>query len=194
MHYQPLWKMSDQWSITLPSLTPGHLLRKSFQACSAGWNGLFCQKRWKIKSDENGCTPKIYRQNISLTIFNSDIFVESSFLYAGWGGQGNGATCGNSQAKYRWSTILMVVLRFGISLQLARSMMPRPGFFRSGVIWSCTTMGKCLHWKTGWRVLRWLRWRLRCIPSDEWSKSGLSATSWHRTIHQNYDKLKRWQK
>ena len=70
----------------------------------------------KIKGDENGSTPKNYRSNISLTIFKSAVSVESSFLYAGWRGQRNGATCGNSQAKYRWSSTLMVVLRYDISL------------------------------------------------------------------------------
>ena len=62
----------------------------------------------KIKGDGNGSTAKIYHSNISLTFFNSTVTVESSFLYAGW----RGATCGNSQAKYRWSSTLMVVLRF----------------------------------------------------------------------------------
>ena len=61
-----------------------------------------------IKGDDHG---SIYRSNISLTIFNSAVSVESSFLYAGWRGQRNGATCNNSQAKYRWSNTLMVVLR-----------------------------------------------------------------------------------
>ena len=70
----------------------------------------------KIKGDDHGSTSKIYRSNISLTIFNSAVSVESSFRYAGWRGQKNGATCGNSQAKYRWLSTLMVVLRYDISL------------------------------------------------------------------------------
>ena len=37
----------------------------------------------KIKGDNNGSTPKIYRSKITLTIFNSAVSVESSFLYAG---------------------------------------------------------------------------------------------------------------
>ena len=70
----------------------------------------------KIMGEENGSTPEIYSLNISLTIFNNAVSVESSFLYVGWRGQRNAATCGNSQAKYRWSSTLMVVLRFDISL------------------------------------------------------------------------------
>ena len=70
----------------------------------------------KIKGGDHGSTPKIYRSNRSLTIFNSAVSVESSFLHTGWRGKTNGATCGNSQAKYRWSSILIVVLRFDISL------------------------------------------------------------------------------
>ena len=70
----------------------------------------------KIKGDDHDSTPKTYRSNISLTIFNSAVSVESSFLYAGWRGQRNGATSRNSQAKYRWSSTLMVVVRFDISL------------------------------------------------------------------------------
>ena len=143
-----------------------------------------------IKGHENGCTPKIYHSNISLTIFNSAVFAESSFLYAGWRGQGNGATCGNSQAKYRWWSTLMGLI--SVYNSLGRWCQGRAS---SELVWSDhAPRWENAHWKAGWRVLRWLRWRLRCIPSDEWSKSGLSATSWHRTIHQNYDKLKRWQK
>ena len=64
---------------------------------------------------------------------------------------------------------------------------------RSGLTWARTVMGKWPQWKTGWWVLRWLSWTLRCTFSEEWSKSGVSVTSWHRKIHQNYGKLKRRQ-
>ena len=61
MHYQPLWKISDQSGITLPSSQcRASYCERTFEPVHQ--DGMVCgvESGGKIKGDENGNTPKIY--------------------------------------------------------------------------------------------------------------------------------------